>query len=559
MPGGRAIEIVLDISLFPSYLISRHYVRGDAMAQQRTPVLIVGGALTGLSTAVFLAWHGVPCVLVERHPDLLIHPRLRGINQRTMELFRQVGMESAIKDACFATGEGYEWVPVMADTLADEEYTRPDEPDAGLVEDLSPSPYGPIDQDRLEILLRARAEELGAEIRFATELTGFTQDETGVTATVADRHDGMERTIRADYLVAADGVASPVRERLGVPCDGPGVLFHTLSVLAEADLTPALHGRPVSIAYLQRPRPGTTLLAHDDAGKRWVFGIGYSPEHESPADYSDRRCAELIREAAGLPDAEVTIRPQIPGTDVKVLGFSIGAQVAREYRVGRVFIAGDAAHIVPPTGALGGNTCVQDAHNLAWKLAAVISGVAGPGLLDTYHSERHPVGVFILGQAQAMAGGRMGTPADEGAQLADIGAVVFGYRYRSSAVAGADGSTPLLPCELNGRPGTRAPHVTVTAGDRRISTLDLYGRRSVLLAGSGGAWAKAAENLDVPIDVYRFGTDVTGQGDLDARHGIGPDGALLVRPDGFVAWRSEGPAADPADVLGTVLRGTLAR
>jgi putative polyketide hydroxylase len=174
------------------------------MSQQRTPVLIVGGALTGLSTAVFLAWHGVPCVLVERHPDLLIHPRLRGINQRTMELFRQVGMESAIKDACFVRGEGYEWVPVIANTLADEEYTRPDEPAEGLAEDLSPSPYGPIDQDRLEILLRERAEELGVEIRFATELTGFTQDETGVTATVVDRHDGMERTIRADYLAHDD-------------------------------------------------------------------------------------------------------------------------------------------------------------------------------------------------------------------------------------------------------------------------------------------------------------------------------------------------------------------
>lgn len=526
------------------------------MNQERTSVLIVGGALTGLSTALFLAWHGVPCVVVERHPDLLIHPRLRGVNPRTMEVFRQAGLEPAIKEVAYA-GEDFAWVPVIAGSLADEEYTRPDEPAHELPAGISPSPFGPIDQDRLEILLRERAEKLGAGIRFGTELAGFTQDEDGVTATL--RQDGAERTIRADYLVAADGATSPIRERLGVACDGPGVLFHTISVLAEADLSPALRGRRVSIAYLSRPRPGTVLMAHDDAGERWILAAGYDPAAESPAGFTDERCAALFRDATGLPAVDVTFRPQIPGTDVKVLDFAIGARVARAYRAGRVFLAGDAAHIVPPTGGLGGNTGVQDAHNLAWKLAAVLSGTAGPGLLDTYHAERHPVGLFTMGQALGMMGRRTYGQAGEEAELLPPAATMFGYRYDSAAVVGAGGSRPLLPGELDGRPGSRAPHLPVRAGGRDISTLDLYGRRFVLLAGADAAWADAARATDVPLDVHRLGADVTGAADPHAAHGIGRDGALLVRPDGFVAWRAAGPAADPAAELAAVLRQVLCR
>ncbi|GAA4482640.1 FAD-dependent oxidoreductase [Actinoallomurus oryzae] len=525
------------------------------MSQRNIPVLIVGGALTGLSAAVFLAWHGVPCVLVERHPDLLIHPRLRGVNPRTMELLRQVGLESAVKKAGFTSRD---WSPVIARTLADEEYVRPDEPDTGFDPDASPCSYEAIDQDRLEILLRARAEELGADIRFSTELSDLSQDADGVTAVITDLRDGTAETIRAGHLVAADGAAGGIRERLGVPVDGPGVLAHVVTVMADADLTPALRGRPVSIAYLNHPRPGTVLMAHDEAGKRWIFGVGYSPDDESPADYPPERCAALLREAAGTPDAEVTIRPQIPGTETKVLGFTLGARLARDYRVGRILIAGDAAHIVPPTGGLGGNTCVQDAHNLAWKLAAVLGGQAGPALLDTYDAERRPVGALTLTQAQAHAGGRMGLGDGRPAELVETDAIVFGYGYRSAAVAGGGAGRPLLPRELGGRPGHRAPHVPVRVAGRPMSTLDLYGRRWVLLSGPAGDWPRAAEEagreLDLPIDVHRFGEDLDGD-DLEARHGIGPEGALLVRPDGFVAWRCEdaGPRADVAGVLRRLL------
>src|SRR5919197_4327847 len=302
------------------------------MYDESSPVLIMGGGVTGLSTALFLAWQGVPSLLVERHPDLLIHPRARGFTPRTVELYRQVDLEPAIRAAAFASVDGFEWVAVRAETLASEAYARVEEVDEGFG-NASPAPFAPIDQDKLEVLLRDRARELGAEIRFSTELTSFEQDEGGVSARLRDRRSGAERAVQAEYLVAADGYASPVRQRLGIGLDGPGPFFHTLTVMIEADLRPALAGRRVNIAYLQRPRPGTVLMAHDDIGRRWVFGTAYAPERgESVEDYTDERCVELVRAAAGLPDAAVTIRPQIPGTDLKVLGFPIGAQVAQQYR-----------------------------------------------------------------------------------------------------------------------------------------------------------------------------------------------------------------------------------
>jgi putative polyketide hydroxylase len=538
------------------------------MHDERIPVLIVGGGLVGLSTAVFLAWHDVPCLLVERHPDLLIHPRARGFTPRTVELYRQVGLEPAIRAAGYASSGQFEWVAVRAETLSSEEYlTAEEQGDGGGFGDASPSPFAPIDQDKLEVLLRGRAEELGAEVRFSTELASFEQDDTGVTAVLRNRQSGVERTMLADYLIATDGYASPVRRRLGVGTSGPGPFFHTISLMIEADLRAALRGRRVSIAYLQQPSPGTVLMAHDDIGRRWVFGTGYAPERgESVDDYTDERCTRLVRAAAGLPDAEVVIRPQIPGTDLKVLGFPIGAQVAQQYSLGRVFLAGDAAHIVPPTGGLGANTGIQDAHNLAWKLAAVLHGQAGPELLDTYHTERHPVGLFTMQQALARWQARVGTGGGaEGQPLVDYAAVTFGYQYRSSAVLGTpeDSASALLPEELTGQPGTRAPHVRVTLGDREISTIDLYGRRFVLLAGGNGtAWVSAAERvaqrLGVPLDAYRFGVELGSAGGA-AKHGIGTDGALLVRPDGFVAWRTEAATEDPERKLEQALSRLLCR
>ncbi|MYT29939.1 MULTISPECIES: FAD-dependent monooxygenase [unclassified Streptomyces] len=521
------------------------------MNRQKTQVLIVGGALTGLSAAVFLAHKGIRVIVVERHPDLLSHPRLRGITPRTVEVLRQVGLGPSIRQESFS-GEDGVFVPLRANTLADD-YETVEE--AGQAEFIDPrtyssSTYAGIDQDRLERLLHDRARQLGAEIRHFTEAVSLDQDEDGVTVTVRDRASGNEEALRADYLIAADGSKSRIRNWLGIDTDGPGVLFNTISALAHADLSAAVRGRPIGIAYLQKPRPFSSMMPHDGSGTRWLFGTGYDPRHESLADFTTERVAEMVREASGLDEVEVSLKPQIPGTDLTVLGFPIGAQVARSYRSGRVFLAGDAARIQPPTGGFGGSTGIQDAHNLAWKLAAVLTGRAGPGLLDTYDAERRPYGRLAMQQAFARFGDRMADGAQ--VELLDYSAVTMGFRYASAAVPGNHETDPIPAVELCAQPGTRAPHRPTADGG---STLDLYGETFVLLTGrEGQAWVKAAQDLGttmgVEVQSYVLGTDLRVE-DGENAHGIGPDGAVLVRPDGFVAWRSHSAPMHPTDTTDT--------
>jgi putative polyketide hydroxylase len=307
-------------------------------------------------------------------------------------------------------------------------------------------------------------------------------------------------------------------------------------------------------------------MAHDEVGLRWVFGTGYSPRYgESIADYPAERVIELVREAAGLPEVAVSLRPQIPGTDLTTLGFAIGAQVAQRYREGRIFLVGDAAHLVPPTGGLGANTGIQDAHNLAWKLAAVARGEGGSALLDTYHDERRPVGLLTMEQALARWGSRVGEGTDgETVPLLDFAAVAFGYRYRSAAVLGApeDGRAAFPTAELTGQPGTRAPHVWLARDGQRVSTIDLFGCRFVLLTGTnGGAWVEAAQSITgAAVDAYRIGHD-EDLVDVDRpwaeAYGVRDGGAVLVRPDGFVAWRCADVADDPVPVLASAMSDLL--
>ncbi|MGW4965507.1 FAD-dependent oxidoreductase [Nonomuraea sp. NPDC004186] len=517
-----------------------------------TEVLVVGGGLTGLSCALFLARHGVRCTLVERHPDLLSHPRQRSLVPRLMEIYRQVGLESRIRENRVDFASSAEYVAIRAETLAGARHLPVDQQDdAARTAAFSPCSGTPIDQNRVEDLLRTRAREFGARIRFGTEVRGLTQHEDGVEAHLRDL-DGTGHRLLARYVVAADGGRSSVRDGLGIPMEGPVDFFRLLTLMVEADLRPALAGRTVHMAFLERPRPRTYLMALDRTGQRWVFGTTDDPDGAEP---DEDECVELVRAAAGLPEARVRLRPQIPGTARTVLRFEVGAAVAAAYRKGRVFLIGDAAHLMPPTGGFGGVVGVEDAHNLAWKLAAVVHGHAGERLLDTYEDERRPVAEFALRQALARYRSRLERlPATDEVPV-DRSTVMMGHRYRSTAViGGASGVTaPVEVSGLCGEPGTRAPHLPL-AGSGERSTIDLYGDRFVLLTGHDGQdWVTAAGKLPMPVTARRLETD----GAAAARHGLGPRGALLVRPDGFVAWRSPGPAADPAAQLLAALTAIL--
>jgi len=518
------------------------------------PVLIVGGSLVGLSSAIFLAWHGIPTINVERHRGTAVHPRAGHFQLRTLELFRSVGLEEIIRRKSEEQYDPNGGIAAVESLAGPELATYIANINSGVA-DVSPSVRFFMTQQALEPILRTRAEELGAELLYGTELVSFEQDAGGVSAVVKDLDSGAERTLRARYMIAADGNRSPIRERLGIAMRGRGLISHSITIYFRADATSLLRGRNLGVIYVFNPvlRGFFRLEKSGQSGFLAVNTVGDTsrPEATRVADnITESRCIELVRAAIGVPDIPVHIE--------SIATWRAVADNAERYRDGRVFLAGDAAHTMPPNGGFGGNTGVQDAHNLAWKLALTINGSAGPGLLDTYDAERRPLGELTAEQAYSRYVRRtapyLGT---EGIQpVVDEWRLEIGYKYHSSAVLSEkddDGALHEDPRESRGRPGTRAPHLFLERDGQRLSTLDLYGKHFVLLAGAGGGgWCDAARRLrsglaanrqvnGVIVESYLIGPagDINDPGGtFQDCYGISPSGAVLVRPDGFVAWRA---------------------
>jgi methionine synthase II (cobalamin-independent)/2-polyprenyl-6-methoxyphenol hydroxylase-like FAD-dependent oxidoreductase len=476
----------------------------DRGASEDVPVLIVGGSLVGLSAALFLRWHGVDALVVERHAGTAINARAGHFHLRTVEILRSAGLEDAVRH------KSQEQYPLdgginNVESLAGREIANYFPNLNAGVEEFSPTVRLFINQDALEPILRTRAAELGARLRYRTECTSLEQDADGITAVVRDLERGTESSVRAKYVVAADGNRSPVRERLGIGMHGHGLLSHSITIYfrALADLGPLLKGRNQGVHYVTNPvmRGFFRLDRSGNAGFLVVNLVGDTSRPEVIAAFpcapwanvaegiTEQRALELLRAAIGVPDIGVVID--------NIATWRAEANCADRFGDGRVFLAGDAAHVVPPNGGYGGNTGVQDAHNLAWKLALTLAGVAGPGLLDTYDAERRPVGDLTVEQAFTRYVTRvapyLGT--ENTRPMVDDFSMEIGYRYDSPAVVLEPGSPPLHehPRESAGRPGARAPHVFLDRDGTRLSTLDLFGRNFVLLAGSeGAAWPAAA-------------------------------------------------------------------
>ncbi|GGO82135.1 FAD-dependent monooxygenase [Nonomuraea cavernae] len=509
------------------------------MPHEDTEVLIAGGAVVGLSAALFLARAGVRVTLVERKPSTLRHPRARVINPRTVEVYRSVGLEETIVAAQSLTSDLSTKTVIRARTLDDAElFSMPMRNEAPGLSEATPCDWCSIDQNRLEEIVADHAVKLGADVRYSTELASFDDDGDGVTATVRDADTGRERRIRARYLIAADGSRSSVRRRLGIGVTGPGVLQNIVSLVFKADLSGPLRGRDLGLGYFDQPEPGTRMMPLD--GSRWVFVTPYDPAEQSADDFDDDWCVGVIRAAVGVPDLRVdNIEVQIERTGAKVLGYEVAAQLAERYRQGRVFLVGDAAHAMPPTGALGAATGVQDAHNLAWKLAAVLAGDAGPALLDTYEQERRAVAGHTIDYAMKTMRDRTST-ADGDEKPVSYAAIILGYRYDSAAVLPEEtGGPPALEPELLGAPGTRAPHYALVRDGEPLSTLDLFGAGTVLLTGpEGGGWHPAAARAGLDVRMIGGPELADPEGRWPQAYGVSASGAVLVRPDGFVAWRA---------------------
>ncbi|NUP24898.1 MAG: FAD-dependent monooxygenase [Streptomyces sp.] len=536
---------------------------------ESVPVLIVGGSLVGLSTSVFLGRLGIEHMLVERHAATSTHPRGRGNNVRTMEIFRTAGLESRIRGAAGVLADNDGILQVDRLTGKERRWIVGDIAGGMDTSRVSSSDWCLCSQNDLEPVLLDYAGQQGADIRFNSELLSFTQDGEGVQARIMRRDTGETYTVNAGFLVAADGPRSPVRGQLGIGQSGPGELFHNVSVTFRSrTLQNHVGEKPFVVCYVTDPQGEGALLPVDNA-ERWVIHVPWYPDRgETLEDFTDERLAAHIRAAVGVTDIDVEITGRAP--------WHASKRVADSYGEGRVFLAGDSAHEMPPTGAFGSNTGIQDAHNLAWKLASVLRGWAGLPLLDSYERERRPVALATGTRACVQAADEQhpgfSPAAGRNNDPADLMTVSLCYRYASNAVVGAPPERPIVPdsFQLGGEPGSRAPHMWVTRQGARISTLDLYERSFVLLAGSGGQkWRSAVEraslNLGVPVEAYLVGTgpdhDLAPERDADwaELHGTAEDGAVLVRPDGFVAWRADAAMPDADRVLTNVLQTLLCR
>jgi putative polyketide hydroxylase len=536
------------------------------MADSEVPVLVVGAGPTGLAATIGLAHSGVRTITIERHPGTSIHPKARGVNVRTMEIFRGWGIDADVWRAGLSSASnGFFY---RGPTLLAESFERIG--GGGLAADaetFSPESWLVIAQDALEpvLLESARASAL-TDVRFGQELVELAPGTDGVTAIVRDRASGERTRVHADWVIGADGADSPVRAAGDLGLVGQGPLVDNVSILFEAPLAPFVADRLSAVYYLtsdpsERPRghpmsvgnpPYDGVILAIDNADRWLLVVGEALE---AVDETVARAR--VHRALGRDDIPVEI--------LGLMAWSPAARVAARYRSGRLFVAGDAAHQMTPSGAFGLNVGIADAHNLAWKLGWVERGWAGEPLLDTYDAERRPVGTFATDQShQQFLGTRPAKP------FGNWG-VIMGARYASAAVV-PDGSAPTPLADPateyvpEATPGSRAPHAWLKTSDGRTSTLDLPGDGFALICGRGtddwidDARVTAGRN-GLPLHAVRLGEAAEAEDPeaFERVYAIGDGGAVLIRPDGHVAWRTTRPRAESDGGIGGILDLVLAR
>jgi putative polyketide hydroxylase len=513
------------------------------------PVLIVGAGPSGLCASILLSRHGVESLMVEKHPGTSIYPRATGINVRSMEIFRSLGLQDEVRRAAFKAEPRIAFSRVLVDTEPRVSPSfRQEHPDT------SPAEWTSCSQKELEpILLRAAASYRRAQLLFGSELVGCEETSEGIKAQIGDRATREVREVHCRYLIAADGSKSPIRERLGLRMLGPGVLDHVISIHFTAPLNRHLPGGPNFLHFVQNEEV-TGMFVATDGESRWAFAVPHHPEQGGlPDGITHEGAVDLVRKGAGVPGLQVEVLGIVP--------WKMEADSAERWSAGNIFLVGDAAHRMTPAGGLGMNTAIQDVHNLCWKLAAVVQGWAGPGLLATYEAERRPVAQRNLERSVVLlTGGGGDTPAID----FDIG-----FNYASTAVIRDEAQVPERGNGDRGllvEPGVRAPHAWLD-GSRASSTLDLFGPHFTLLAGFRGArWragaSEVASELHVPVLVQTM-SGIAGRefGDETptAVYGIGEHGAILIRPDGHVAWRRETAVPCATNELRSVLETVLSR
>ena len=587
-----------------------------ATTDETVPVLIVGGGGAGLTASMLLARQGVEHLLVSARPTTSDLPKAHVLNQRSMEVLDDAGVAEAIAARSTPAEQMAATAFYAGFAGPDADYGRTlvrlESWGAGGDDEFwrAASPWRQLNlpQIRLEPLMKARADELSpGRIRFNHELIALEQDEDGVLATIRDKESGREYTVGCEYLIGADG-GRRIASLIGVEYEGLGVVTQTATLHVSADFSRWTNDPDVLLRWIYSPQAGTLVVMVPMGPERWgpdseewVIHLNYPVGTAE----TDEQVEADARKALGIGDHPMTIH--------KVTRWSVEAVLASKFRVGRVFLLGDAAHRHPPTGGLGLTSAIHDAQNLCWKLTAVLNGVAAPALLESYEAERRPVDAHNCQRSLENAvnhfaiGGELGLVPEnspernlellrrvwsEQPEDAELRATVrrlmrtqsqefselnveYGYAYDSAAVVPDDTPAPdpiddIRIYQPSTRPGSPLPHAWIDDEDgsrRPIKDLVAPGRFLLIAGEHGEAWCEAARELaadaGIPLDAVRIGHV---EGDLyDPRlawvrqRQITPDGAVLVRPDRHIGWRSLTAADDPRAALAEALGQILAR
>lgn len=576
------------------------------MKERKTQVLIVGAGPVGLSASLLLADQGVRSIVVEKRPTTSNHPKASYFNTRTMEILRQIGVADDVYAggampagvAFYTSLTGYNLGNIADDELMQTHVEN--------VRRSTASPGCVSSQIVLEAIFREHADEHPAiDVLFSHECVKAGQDDTSAYAIVRDRENDEDIQITADYIIACDGARSTIRTQCGRELIGPPQFGRMINVYIEADIESLVDEKHQGLYWISRPDASGVFIGLGGDWQKWCYNFYCDEENgERVEDFTEERCIERIHRALGTTKLPIKVLAAGP--------WDMCGQVIDCYKDGRILFGGDAAHLTLPTGGFGFNTGMQEIHNLAWKLAAVLNGAAGEALLDTYHDERRAIAVYNVEVSTKNAANIQATGAVLGPSAADVNDIDLdtpegaaqraklsaairdqrthflflgqevGFGYWESPIITPDGtlhyaeehhiSDPVFTYIPNGRPGARAPHLPLAPkgnGSAAVSTHDLvHGGFTCLISGAKKVWQAAAEQPSAPLPVryISIGQDneevdfVDVDSVFEERYGLQKGGAVLVRPDGHIAWRSTGlPDKNAESDLQSALNRSLCR